>query len=331
MNSNRVESGSLWVTSGRVLTLAFGCVLLLCGVATGSEKCGSIDRVATALQLVKAVYPEFQQQELDVGVGNWGNGSTLPTDGRSVLITIAPDSWHPPQWWKEHPEGPPPANTPVVWRDIELPVYLSFDFVKADGTLNYTPRCRPSFMHDHLSTGHRATIELVDAHANGMMKRRSQQRSATDYVSGQSNERSCWPFSPSRHCRLFTVLCKSRRLSCELRRSTKRTRSSISQSSTGSLPLTKLGQGDACTFQSTHSMEEYGAFRNKLRCLKAGAHSSLLLGGWAISFRPSSPEGAPSRLLLAKWDSLSIFACTPAHCLAVHSVSTSTTPGMPRA
>lgn len=164
MNSNRVESGSLWVTSGRVLTLAFGCVLLLCGVATGSEKCGSIDRVATALQLVKAVYPEFQQQELDVGVGNWGNGSTLPTDGRSVLITIAPDSWHPPQWWKEHPEGPPPANTPVVWRDIELPVYLSFDFVKADGTLNYTPRCRPSFMHDHLSTGHRATIELVNAH-----------------------------------------------------------------------------------------------------------------------------------------------------------------------
>ena len=79
------------------------------------------------------------------------------------------------------------------------------------------------------------------------------------------------------------------------------------------------------------SMEEYGAFRNETSMPEGRSLRAFCSAGGAISFRPSSPEGAPSRLLLAKWDSLSIFACTPAHCLAVHSVSTSTTPGMPRA
>ena len=162
MNSNVVY---FRVASGRVIALAFVCAWLLCGSANGSENCGSIDRVVTALQVVKAIHPEFQREELDVAVGG-GNGGPIagPTDGRTVLITIAPDTWHPPEWWKAHPEGPPPASTPVIWRSVELPLYLSFDFITKSGNLIYKPGCRPSFLNAHGSAARRDVVNLVEAH-----------------------------------------------------------------------------------------------------------------------------------------------------------------------
>ena len=160
MDSNEVEFGHFCPTLPRVTFLAFLCVFFFCSFASGSEKCGSLDRVVSALRVVKAVYPEFKQQELDVALGNGNSGPiSYPTDGRDVLITVAADSWHPPEWWKAHPEGPPSASTSVIWGDIELPVYLRFDYT----TGKSEPGCRPIFGHD-FSAAHKAVVELVDAH-----------------------------------------------------------------------------------------------------------------------------------------------------------------------
>jgi hypothetical protein len=165
MRSCRLVARHFRTNYAQFALIAFLCVFLSPSLVYGEEKCGSLDRVVSALQVVQAIYPELRQEELDVALGlTTGGPVSYPTDARNVSVTLTADSWHSPEWSKAHPEGSPSATAPVIWGNIQGPLYLRFEFLVEQSQHKWGLACRPGFLNDHASAARRATLTLVETH-----------------------------------------------------------------------------------------------------------------------------------------------------------------------
>jgi hypothetical protein len=135
--------------------LSLAC-LFLSSLAGASERCGSVDRIKIAFRLTEAIYPETNNREFDVSLGNGYSGPpSCPTDARAVMITVAKDS--------RLLFGKPDPKTEEYFSEqgLDLPFHLRFDFIPNSPP---TLRCLPDFLNDHPSDERQKTEEVMQSH-----------------------------------------------------------------------------------------------------------------------------------------------------------------------
>jgi hypothetical protein len=129
-----------------------------------AQTCGSVDRVMTALRLTRILYGEVEGEELDISFSE-GHGSPLltPTDGAGVGIAI------------DRPVRPAPAKSdddpstsshllPSQDVELEMPLYLDFDFVET-GAVARKVACRPlKFMNNKTSKRMLEAAQVINDH-----------------------------------------------------------------------------------------------------------------------------------------------------------------------
>jgi hypothetical protein len=115
----------------RVLTrvLALTSALLVPNVAVCADSCGSLERLTVALRFAQAVYPELKGKDFGVSFSP-GNGTfvSVPTQADYFMIRVDNPIWLPPgetvgQYYAADLQA-------VRSSGIELPLNLSFDFIK---------------------------------------------------------------------------------------------------------------------------------------------------------------------------------------------------------
>jgi len=150
---------ALWVTAAVVALI---CVLLLPSFAYGADKCGSFDRIMIAMRLTKTLYPELSGRELSVAfsVGYPSAGPrSFPTDASSLKITFDKIDWRLPGKEDEKPNAIPPQRP-----NLELPIYLNFNFID-ENSAGYDVVCRPViFMKSTESSQMREAENVINAH-----------------------------------------------------------------------------------------------------------------------------------------------------------------------
>jgi hypothetical protein len=152
------------IRSGTVAIVLFG-ILLLTKHAIGHDRCGSFDRVMVAIQLTRILYPELKGEEFSVSFGE-GTGGPLsnPTDARSLSITLDKPRWRAPQTTSDNSLASE-ANAKTTDHGLDLPVYLTFDFVEsATKEPRYNLSCRPQKFRNTRNSGLEAVQNLLNTH-----------------------------------------------------------------------------------------------------------------------------------------------------------------------
>jgi hypothetical protein len=148
------------------IVVLFTCIVMPSTLAWGADKCGSLDRVITAIRLTQVLYPELSEKEFSLQFSEGTGGPTSsPADVRSFLIAVDKPLWHPP--------GNAEANVGVGHDiaaakdgDLQLPLYLQFSFVEpsASGS-KYFVSCRPlQFLNESGRERMKAALAAIDAH-----------------------------------------------------------------------------------------------------------------------------------------------------------------------
>ena len=126
--------------------------------AAEAEKCGSLDRVVIAIHLAQVLYPDLKGKEFSVQFSE-GTGGPLSSaaDVRTFSIAVGKAEWHAP--------GNDIARTDIE-RDIDLPLYLYFDFTEsATAASKYLVSCRPlQLRNDKESKQMKEARTFINAH-----------------------------------------------------------------------------------------------------------------------------------------------------------------------
>ena len=135
----------------QLASLACASIFLLSGLASGAEKCGSIDRVMVALRLIHVIYPDLTSREFSLQFAETGPLGS-PTDVRMFVVAVDRPHWHQP------------GKLPPEISDIELPMYLHFDFID-NTSIGMDVVCRPmGFMNSTESKQRSETKRIINSH-----------------------------------------------------------------------------------------------------------------------------------------------------------------------
>jgi hypothetical protein len=129
----------------RLLTgvLALTLALLVPNAAFCADNCGSLERLTVALRFAQAVYPELQEKEFGLSFSP-GNGTFVdfPTEVDYFMIRVGEPIWVPPGETVDQYYASDLRATRS--RGIELPLNLSFDFIKTSPSVKQRQlACRP--------------------------------------------------------------------------------------------------------------------------------------------------------------------------------------------
>jgi hypothetical protein len=136
-------------------------LMLLSNLAGAADKCGSLERMETAIRLVRTLYPELRDTELSIGLaeGSYAGGAR-PVDARAFEMKIGNPEWHPPNQDRkdEQPEGST-TTAQAQQQRREVPLLLTFNFIDF-GRGRHKVECHPvQFLNN------RPTKMLEDAQA----------------------------------------------------------------------------------------------------------------------------------------------------------------------
>src|SRR6185369_14874387 len=136
-------------------------LLLLSSLAIAADKCGSLERMETALRLVGTLYPTLRGAELSIGLaeGSYAGGAR-PVDARAFEMKIDNPVWHPAKLDRkdERHEGSTTASQEQQQKR-EVPLLLTFNFIDF-GRGRHKVECHPvQFLNN------RPTKMLEDAQA----------------------------------------------------------------------------------------------------------------------------------------------------------------------
>jgi hypothetical protein len=147
------------------LALALASTLLLSNVAFGTNKCGPLDRLITALRLTRTLYPEFNAGDLSFSFSSGlGAPPGAPTTAANLGILVDRTD-------RNHAiaaNAPQPKVTPQPMgtrnNDIEFPTYLDFSFIEYP-SVGRDPVCRPvTFINNTETTQMKEARTLINAH-----------------------------------------------------------------------------------------------------------------------------------------------------------------------
>ena len=145
-----------------LLFLAFSNIAVFPATAERVQACGSLDRAVVAIRLAQALYPDLKGKELSLQFSE-GTGGPLssPADVRTLLITV-----DKPQWRPSKGDGEGTTGSQIISLrsgDIELPMYLHFEFIDAKGGAALL--CRPVvFRNDKMGDMMKKARDTINAH-----------------------------------------------------------------------------------------------------------------------------------------------------------------------
>lgn len=144
--------------------LALAMVFVLLNVAARADTCGSLERLMTALQLTRVLYPELSHQEFNISLSaGHGNPLNTPTNGADIVLAIDRDA-RPPTLGSKSQSNNTPQLLPGEGDGIELPLYLDFRFIETGTTLRQLT-CRPlAFINNKSSKQIQDAREVIDSH-----------------------------------------------------------------------------------------------------------------------------------------------------------------------
>jgi hypothetical protein len=136
-------------------------LMLLSNLAGAADKCGSLERMETAIRLVRTLYPELRDTELSIGLAEGSySGGPRPADARAFEMKIDNPVWHPPK--QDRKDEQPEASTTTSQEQQqkrEVPLLLTFNFIDF-GRGRHKVECHPvQFLNN------RPTKMLEDAQA----------------------------------------------------------------------------------------------------------------------------------------------------------------------